>query len=113
MSSAWGNTDAWGSNDAWGSSAKTSPSLPKAAPPPQTSAGDFGGWGGLSNQSIVPGAGGSFNTTASAPKVTADDDFGGWSSAAPVTPAANAGSGTGKPGGFSSGGEDLFSNVWE
>ncbi|CAD6446221.1 01936752-6dfe-49bc-b73d-ed748d4cb26d [Sclerotinia trifoliorum] len=112
MSNAWGNTDAWGSNDAWGSAAKISPSLPKPAPP-QTSTGDFGGWGGLSNQSIVPGAGGSFNTIVSAPKVAADDEFGGWSSAAPA-PAANATSGAGKPaGGFSSGGEDLFSNVWE
>ncbi|KAB8293962.1 hypothetical protein EYC80_009434 [Monilinia laxa] len=54
-----------------------------------------------------------FNTMASPPKVAADDDFGGWSSAAPA-PAANATPGTGKPaGGFSSGGEDLFSNVWE
>lgn len=113
MSSAWGNTDAWGSNDAWGSSAKASPSLTKAAQP-QTNAGDFGSWGGLSSQSIVPGTGGSFNTMASAPKVAADDDFGGWSSAAPA-PASNATSGAGKPaGGFSSsGGEDLFSNVWE
>ncbi|ESZ89854.1 hypothetical protein SBOR_9760 [Sclerotinia borealis F-4128] len=114
MSSAWGSTDAWGSNNAWGSSAKTSPSLPKVAPPPQTNAGDYGGWGGLSNQSIVPGTGGSFNTIASAPKVSADDDFGGWSSAAPAS-ATQATSGAVKPaGGFSSGGgEDLFSNVWE
>lgn len=113
MSNAWGSTDAWGSNDAWGSSAKTSPSLPKAAPPVQNTAGDFGGWGGLSSQSIVPGSGGSFNTMASPPKVAVDDDFGGWSSAAPA-PAANATSGSGKSaGGFSSGGEDLFSNVWE
>ncbi|KAA8565691.1 hypothetical protein EYC84_009537 [Monilinia fructicola] len=110
MSNAWGSTDAWGSNDAWGSSAKTSPSLPKAAPPVQNTAGDFGGWGGLSSQSIVPGSGGSFNTMASPPKVAVDDDFGGWSSAAPA-PAANATSGSGKSaGGFSSGGEDLFSN---
>ncbi|QSZ36297.1 hypothetical protein DSL72_007423 [Monilinia vaccinii-corymbosi] len=113
MSNAWGNTDAWGSSNAWGSSAKTSPSLPKVAPPPQIDAGDFGGWGGLSSQSIVPGSGGNFNTMASPPKVAADDDFGGWSSAAPA-PAANATSATGKSaGGFSSGGEDLFSNVWE
>ncbi|PQE07664.1 Stromal membrane-associated protein [Rutstroemia sp. NJR-2017a BVV2] len=111
MSSGWGNTDAWGSNDAWGA-AKPSPTLSKPAPPPQTSAGDFGGWGGLANQSIVPGGGGGFSTTTSQPKVAADDDFGGWSSAAPVTPAANSNS-TAKPSGSGFGGEDLFSNVWQ
>lgn len=59
----------------------------------------------------MPGGGGGFNTGAHvAPKVSADDDFGGWSSAAPVTPAANAGS---KPASGFGASEDLFSNVWQ
>lgn len=109
----WGsNNDAWGTNEAWGSTAKvTSPVNP---PPPQTNSGSFGwgaGTGSLASQSIVPGGGGGFSTGAHvAPKVSADDDFGGWSSAAPVTPAANAGS---KPASGFGASEDLFSNVWQ
>jgi stromal membrane-associated protein len=110
--SGWGNSDDWGPNDAWGA-AKTSPVMSKPAPP-QASTGDFG-WGSggtsLANQSIVPGGGGGFSTASAAPpKVTADEDFGGWSSAAPVTPGAGA---QPKPATGFSGGEDLFSNVWE
>lgn len=110
----WSNSDAWGSNDTWGA-AKTSPVAQKAAPV-QASSGNFGwgsGSGSLANQSIVPGGSGGFATTSSGvqqPKVSADDDFGGWSSAAPVTPAANAQS---KPAGGFGGNDDLFSNVWQ
>lgn len=109
--SGWAN-DAWGSNDAWGA-AKTSPVMSKPAPA-QASSGDFG-WGSggtsLANQSIVPGGGGFSTASAAPPKVTADEDFGGWSSAAPVTP--GAGTVQPKPAAGFSGGEDLFSNVWE
>ncbi|KAK0120146.1 hypothetical protein ONS95_011553 [Cadophora gregata] len=112
-SSGWNNSDAWGSNDAWGSTAKTSPTLSKAAPQ-SASTGDFG-WGAggtsLANQSIVPGGSGGFSTGSSAPpKVSADDDFGGWSSAAPVTPGAGTTTQAKSAYGAS---EDLFSNVWE
>lgn len=114
LTSGWGsNNDAWGSNDAW-STAKTSPTLSKAAPP-QASSGDFG-WGSttgsLANQSIVPGgSGGIAAATHGPPKVTADEDFGGWSSAAPVTP--GAGTVPAKPATGFAASEDLFSNVWE
>ncbi|RDW75258.1 hypothetical protein BP6252_06400 [Coleophoma cylindrospora] len=114
-SAGWGsNSDAWGSNNAWSAPAQKSP-VNQPLPPAQTSAGDFG-WGStsgsLANQSIVPGGGGGFNAAGAAPKVSADEDFGGWSSAAPVTPAANASS-TAKPAtGFATN-DDLFSNVWQ
>lgn len=106
--SGWGNTDAWGSNDAW-NNAQTSPAVLKTAPIQVGAGGDLSGWGsgGLASQSIVPGGGGSFNTTNTAPKVSADEDFGGWGTA----PAARTTQP--KPTTGFGGGEDLFSNVWE
>ena len=90
------NVDAWGSNDVWGSSAPSQPA-------PSTTASQ--------TQPKSPGWG--------APHVAQDDDFGGWSSAAPSattqpTTTAHTNTAQHKPaGGFSSGGDDLFSNVWE
>ncbi|KAG9238903.1 stromal membrane-associated protein-like protein [Amylocarpus encephaloides] len=113
MGGGWGNNDAWGSNDAWGTT--QSPTIAQPAAAPQVSSSNFGGWGSggtsLANQSIVPGGGGTFSPTTSAPpKVSADEDFGGWSSAAPPTPAKpNAP----KPAAGFAASEDLFSNVWE
>ncbi|OAL44730.1 ArfGap-domain-containing protein [Pyrenochaeta sp. DS3sAY3a] len=94
--SGFSNMDAWGSNDVWASSAPSQPATTATtshAPPKSP------GWG--------------------APHVAQDDDFGGWSSAAPTTTthtttAAKPSSTQNKPaGGFGSGSDDLFSNVWE
>lgn len=64
---------------------------------------DFGGWGsndGISSSTPAKPA-------AAAATVADDDDFGGWSSAEPVSaPSAAA------PAAASSGGDDLFGNVW-
>jgi stromal membrane-associated protein len=111
----WGNDDAWGSNDAW-SSAK-SPNTTTSAAPPQPASGNFG-WGSsgtsLASQSIVPGGGGTFNSSGSAlpPKVSADEDFGGWSSAPAPAPAASSSNTQSKPAAGFGASEDLFSNVW-
>ncbi|KAF1981952.1 ArfGap-domain-containing protein [Aulographum hederae CBS 113979] len=91
------NMDAWGSNDVWASNPSTAAAHAKPSPAPAASS-DFG-WG----SSTTPAKSGPA-------EVTADEEFGGWSSAAPVTPAAGKGQGTGT-GGF--GGDDLFSNVWQ
>jgi stromal membrane-associated protein len=112
MSGGWGTDDAWGSNDAWNST--KSPTITASAGAPQPT-GSFG-WGSndtsLASQSIVPGGGGTYNSTGSAPppKVSADEDFGGWSSA--PTPAAPASNTQSKPAAGFGASEDLFSNVW-
>ncbi|CEO60813.1 hypothetical protein PMG11_05334 [Penicillium brasilianum] len=99
--------DPWGGN-AWG----TPDPVPAPAPAPSASsasnmmklpdtltANDIGsGWGAPSKPT---------------PTVAADEDFGGWTSAAPVSSGTTSTT-TSKPaGGFGTGSDDLFSNVWE
>ncbi|KAE9965591.1 hypothetical protein EG328_009521 [Venturia inaequalis] len=89
------SNDVWGSSsDAWGDS---KPAV-AAAPAPMPAASN-NGWGAPMTAAKV-----------TSPQVTADDDFGGWSSA----PHASTSTATpAKPAAFSSGNDDLFSNVWE
>ncbi|KAF1962648.1 ArfGap-domain-containing protein [Byssothecium circinans] len=95
--SGFSNIDAWGSSDAWASPAPVQTQTTTTATSHTTSLPKSPGWG--------------------APSITQDDDFGGWSSAAPTTSTTHT---TQQPavqpkpaGGFSGGGDDLFSNVWE
>ncbi|KAF2870179.1 putative GTPase activating protein for Arf-domain-containing protein [Massariosphaeria phaeospora] len=92
--SGFSNMDAWGSTDAWASSAPSQPAAPTATAT-HAQPSNAGGWG------------------APAPIVAQDDDFGGWSSAVPTTAPTQSNAASKPSAGFSGGGDDLFSNVWE
>ncbi|KAH7032163.1 putative GTPase activating protein for Arf-domain-containing protein [Macrophomina phaseolina] len=88
-----GMGDPWGSNDVWASNSSAAP--PATTTTTASAAPKSPGWG-----------------TGSTPAVAQDDDFGGWSSAPAPAPASSNPS-TSKPVTGLSGGDDLFSNVWE
>lgn len=109
--------DPWGSSAIWASS---NPTVSATNPPSKATSttavsSDAWGWGegrGNSNNSS-----GTVAVPSQPPQITGDEDFGGWESSAPPSSTAQTKQSNGpasKPaGGFSGGGEDLFSNVWE
>ena len=123
------NADPWGSNDAWA----TAEPAPRAQPaPPQASVSNFSkplapapapamqtafdsGWGDVVSPAKPAAAAPSMNTntatSAGGFSVQQDEEFGGWSHASPV--AQTPGAGPKQGGGFGSGSDDLFGNVWE
>jgi len=94
--------DPWGSSDVWATSSSAQ------TPAATTSTTNEFGWGSSNNG--LSGSGG-FVQIKSTPQVQQDEEFGGWSSAAPTTPAAS--NTQSKPASGFSGGDDLFSNVWQ
>jgi stromal membrane-associated protein len=104
------NFDAWGSTEAWGDSGTTSAANKTTTANTAAPSNAFsGGWGAPS----PGGFGGQAKVTS--PKVSGDEDFGDWGSAPHVPAPAPSSSSAAKPAASKpfSGGDDLFSNVWE